>query len=306
MAEPVLLAVDWGTTSVRASAVGADGTVLDSASASEGILTVGTEPAAYAQTLTRLAGSWAESRPAVIACGMVGSAKGWHEVPYLPAPVPLTAGEVPLTQVAGPWGPVHLVPGVSTDGGVMRGEETQLLGLALAGHATGPAVLPGTHTKWALLADGALTDFHTAMTGELFALLSTHGTIAQVVGDVAPSEADWSAFEAGVQRGLAGAGLGAAALVFGVRARALLEKMPPEQAREELSGILIGAEIAGACHWLGHTPARLPVVASAALAERYRRALAAAGIVADIADGGVTTRGLIHLARTAGLGEGVT
>ncbi|UFU06740.1 2-dehydro-3-deoxygalactonokinase [Ruania halotolerans] len=301
--DPALITVDWGTTSVRLTAVAADGTELASTAAAEGILTVGTEPAAYAETLARLAGSWAQARPAVIACGMVGSAKGWQEVPYLPAPVHLMAG-APLTEVAGPWGPVHLVPGVSTDGGVMRGEETQLLGLALAGHASGPAILPGTHTKWALVEDGTLRDFHTAMTGELFALLTTHGTIAQVAGPAPEGDLDeigWAHFEAGVARGLAGAGLGTAALVFGVRARALLESLPPAQVREELSGILIGAEIAGGCHWLGHTPDRLSIVASASLAQRYRRALATAGIGANPGENDVTTRGLIHLARNAGL-----
>ncbi|QOR70972.1 2-dehydro-3-deoxygalactonokinase [Ruania alkalisoli] len=301
--EPALLTVDWGTTSVRLTAVAADGTVLGSTHSHEGILTVGQEPSAYTLTLDRLAGSWAATRPAVIACGMVGSAKGWREAPYLPTPVDLLDG-APLTEVAGPWGPVHLVPGVCTHGGVMRGEETQLLGLVLAGHRDGVVALPGTHTKWALLTDGSLTGFHTAMTGELFALLTTHGTLAQVVGSQAPEAPDWPAFEMGVHHGLAGAGLGAAALAFGVRARALLEQVPPERVREELSGVLIGSEIAGALHWLGDQPETVSVVASAGLTDRYRRALTLAGVRAEPAPEDVTSSALVHLARQAGLIEG--
>ncbi|UFU03195.1 2-dehydro-3-deoxygalactonokinase [Ruania suaedae] len=303
--DAALLALDWGTSSVRLTALAEDGTVLGSRSSQEGILTVGQEPSAYAITLDRLAGEWAAARPAVIACGMVGSAKGWREVPYLPTPVDLLEGAT-LTEVAGPWGPVHLVPGVSTRGGVMRGEETQLLGLVLAGYRDGVVALPGTHTKWASLAGGTLIDFHTAMTGELFALLTTHGTLAQVVGPPTAQPVDWAAFASGVEHGLAGAGLGAAALAFGVRARALLEQVPAEQVREELSGVLIGSEIAGALHWLEHAPESVSVVASADLTERYRRALAVADLPCESAPAEVTADALLHLARRAGLIEGET
>src|SRR3546814_17489276 len=62
----------------------------------------------------------------------------------------------------------------------MRGEEVQLLG-AVAGWMVPPDALlaqPGTHCKWATMADGRIAGFTPAMTGELFALLRGHSLIA--------------------------------------------------------------------------------------------------------------------------------
>ena len=73
---------------------------------------------------------------------------------------------------------------------VMRGEETQLLGALAArlGHGDGWCVLPGTHSKWVRLQGGAIAEFATFMTGELFALLSQHGTLAAASAADAPAE----------------------------------------------------------------------------------------------------------------------
>ena len=66
----------------------------------------------------------------------------------------------------------------------MRGEETQLFGaLHLLGPdaADGCYVLPGTHSKWVRLHGGRITELRTYMTGELFALLRQHGTLASAM-----------------------------------------------------------------------------------------------------------------------------
>jgi 2-dehydro-3-deoxygalactonokinase len=66
----------------------------------------------------------------------------------------------------------------------MRGEETQLFGaLHLLGPdaADGCYVLPGTHSKWVRLHAGRITELRTYMTGELFALLRQHGTLASAM-----------------------------------------------------------------------------------------------------------------------------
>src|SRR5699024_12284022 len=105
----------------------------------------------------------------VRAGGMVGSARGWRDAGCREAPVATAdLGGPRLVTADGPAGEVHLVPGVRTASGVMRGEETQLLGAALTGLSAHPVVLPGTHSKWALLDGEVLTDFYTAMTGELY------------------------------------------------------------------------------------------------------------------------------------------
>src|SRR3546814_9542220 len=90
--------------------------------------------------------------------------------------------------------PALIVPGLSCerpDGSadVMRGEETQIFGLAES--LAGPAMLcmPGTHSKHVWLRDGRIERFATAMTGEVFALLSRHGLLAAML-QTAPAGVD--------------------------------------------------------------------------------------------------------------------
>ena len=79
-----------------------------------------------------------------------------------------------LVEIEFDWGQVKLVPGLSAtdDAGVaevMRGEETQVLGVLAAMGGSGLACLPGTHSKWARVEDGRIVGFTTHMTGETFA-----------------------------------------------------------------------------------------------------------------------------------------
>lgn len=295
-----LVALDWGTSSCRAYAVDSAGRLLDSRSAPLGILSVGTEPEAYARALTEIAGDWLSGAPPVLACGMVGSARGWRDAGYREAPLDLTAladpVDAPPVTVAGPAGGVHLVPGVRTATGVMRGEETQLLGAVLAGLDADPVVLPGTHSKWATPQQGRLTDFHTAMTGELYALLLSHGTVAQVAA--APGAPDREAFDGGARLGLERALQGVLSLVFEARSRVLVGSLGAEQVRDYLSGLLIAAEVSGALAWLPEAPERVTLVGDEALCERYERVLSLAGIATARATGDLALAGLVHLART--------
>ena len=77
----------------------------------------------------------------VIAAGMVGSAQGWLEAPYVETPAErraLVAGIVAVKAACGVT--LHIVPGVLQRGelpNVMRGEETQIFG-ALGEDATRP------------------------------------------------------------------------------------------------------------------------------------------------------------------------
>jgi hypothetical protein len=100
----------------------------------------------------------------VVASGMVGSAQGWREVPYLDVTVPLEDLPRHLARVDEAGRSCLIVPGYAQraapgSGGhvdVMRGEETQLLGALALGHRDGWMVLPGTHSKWVLLQDGVI------------------------------------------------------------------------------------------------------------------------------------------------------
>ena len=131
-AKPRLLALDWGTSQLRAYLVGADGSVLAHRDGGPGILAV--EPGGFPTALRAFAGDWLAETPCALASGMVGSRQGWHEVPYARCPAGLAELTAGLAEVdAGEGATVQLVPGLTceTDNAipdVMRGEETQLLG----------------------------------------------------------------------------------------------------------------------------------------------------------------------------------
>ena len=86
MAEPALVAVDWGTSRLRAALLDETGEVLERSSADEGIMHV--EGGRWAETLDRHVGAWLRQKPAmkVVMAGMIGSRNGWVEVPYVDVP----------------------------------------------------------------------------------------------------------------------------------------------------------------------------------------------------------------------------
>ena len=63
----------------------------------------------------------------------------------------------------------------------MRGEETQIFGaLADERGARQVVVLPGTHSKWAIVGPAAIEAFATFMTGELYAVLREHSILGRL------------------------------------------------------------------------------------------------------------------------------
>src|SRR5262245_47919099 len=127
-----LIGVDWGTTSLRAYQMGADGEVLAVREGGPGVLQV--EPGGFADALQAMVGDWRRPGLNLMLSGMVGSRQGWHEVPYLP--VPASAADLAGALVRHPDDPlVYIVPGLawrpaSGAPDVMRGEETQIVGAA--------------------------------------------------------------------------------------------------------------------------------------------------------------------------------
>ncbi|WP_291299141.1 2-dehydro-3-deoxygalactonokinase [Elioraea sp.] len=268
-----MLAIDWGLSSFRAWRLGADGAVTAALTAPRGISLV--PPAGYAEALAEVLAPWpgASAEPALL-CGMVGSRQGWVEAPYAPCPAraaDIAAALIPLPDRPGSF----IVPGLSCRNGgvadVMRGEETQILGLLpLLGPGRHTLCLPGTHSKWAVVEDGAIVAFRTAMTGELFALMRRQSTLAPLMPE-GKGDDDEAAFAAGVARA-AGAG-GLTHHLFGIRAATLLGDLRAEAAASFLSGLLIGHEIGSLAAGAG----TVHVVGSPGLTDRYARALAAAG-----------------------------
>jgi 2-dehydro-3-deoxygalactonokinase len=291
---PDWIAIDWGTTNLRAWAMGRDG-ILAEANSDEGMGRLtrdGFEPA-----LLRLIGAWL-SGPAmpVLACGMVGSRQGWHEAPYRAVPCqPVTPGALVAVPTSDPRISVRIVPGLKQvkPADVMRGEETQIAGaLALYPGFDGAICLPGTHSKWVQISAGEVVGFQTFLTGELFALLSQRSVLHHCM---AGEGWDQTAFDAGVAEGMARPERIAASL-FRLRAEWLIADLAPEAARARLSGLLIGAELAVAkAYWLG---ARVALVGASGLAGLYSRALAAQGLAAEVLEARDCT--IAGLARAAG------
>ena len=274
------IAVDWGTTHLRAWAMAESGTVLAEAASDDGM--GGLARAEFGPALARLTAGWPGDVP-VIACGMVGSRQGWAEAPYVTVPcLPLARA---LARV--PDAPrVRIVPGLKQPAppDVMRGEETQIAGfLALNPDWDGIACLPGTHAKWVQISAGEVISFRTFLTGELFGLLSDRSILRHSLTE------DWdeAAFAAAVGEGLARPERLAASL-FTLRAGPLLGLADPAAGRARLSGLLIGAELAAArSYWLGQ---QIAVIGEGPLARTYAAALDTQGAPATLADGAAMVR----------------
>jgi 2-dehydro-3-deoxygalactonokinase len=222
----------------------------------------------------------------IVMCGMVGARTGWREAPYLPLPARLFNLEASAVQVSFAGRVAHILPGLmhaaAGESDVMRGEETQLLGLTLAQPGfTGTVCMPGTHSKWVRVSDGVVEQFHTAMTGELFALLAKHSTLRQSLAGAEPWTAEAPAFMAGARAGLAAPETLLHAL-FEIRAAGLLRGQTPADAAAKLSGLLIGAELAVALQT--RQPGRLALIASGPLAELYAAVFTLAGQGVELFD----------------------
>ncbi len=304
MTAPRLVALDWGTSSLRAFLMGDGGTVLESRATPRGIMQVppGDFPAVFAETV----GDWLRATPGlpVLASGMIGSAQGWKEAPYCQGPTGL--GDLAAQLVAVPAGPgwtLHVVPGIAMAEPrpeVMRGEETQIFG-ALFQHpalrAEALLVMPGTHCKWVSVRDGGVAGFQTYMTGELFAVLQAHSILGRPARDAGPATGDGAAFARGLAAARASTD-GIAPLLFSARTLVLSGQLPAADSLDYLSGLLIGDELRSAL--LGGAP-RLALIGDPALCDRYRRALAAFGVTDAATITGATEAGLWQVACQAGL-----
>jgi len=292
---PVWIAVDWGTSNLRAWAMGEGGQALAEAASDQGMGKL--QRGDFEPALLRLIGHWLMSGPVpVFACGMVGSRQGWCEAPYRTVPcAPLDAGAAVAAPTLAPGLSVRIAPGLkqTTPADVMRGEETQIAGaLSLMPGYDGVLCLPGTHSKWAQISAGEVVSFQTFMTGEMFALLSETSVLRHgVQGD----GWDDAAFDSAVADALSRPERLAARL-FSLRAEGLIANLAPAAARARLSGLLIGAELAAARpYWLGQ---RVTLVGASALSAVYGRALKAQGIDAtSLSVTDCTLAGLCSLAR---------
>lgn len=266
MQTPDWIAVDWGTSNMRAWAMSASGSVLAEARSDKGMGDL--TPDQFEPTLRTATNGWVIDDIPIIACGMVGARQGWIEAQYAAVPCPATPNGFTQPNCALD---VHIIAGLmqANPADVMRGEETQIAGfLSMNKNWDGVICLPGTHTKWAHISADEVVSFQTYMTGDLFAAIGKHTVLRH---SVQSDDWDGDAFDAGVADAISRPERIAARL-FSLRAEGLVNNMQNSTARARLSGLLIGAELAGSKpYWLGQ---QIAVIGAGNLTSLYVRALA--------------------------------
>lgn len=282
---------DWGTSRLRLW-LARDG-VIAPWREGPGIGTI--DPAAQVlQSFVAELG--ADERPlSITLCGMAGARGGLREAPYLDCPADRAAWARQAVRIGFDGIPLAIAAGVATPAmgpraDVMRGEETQVFGaiardpaLATGRHTL---LLPGTHSKWVEIEDGAITGLTTFFTGELYALLGRSSLLA---AGVAGDDAD-AGFAVGVDRAQAAGGV--LGDLFQARAVQLRQGRSGAWAAGFLSGLLIGGEIAEIAA-RGALPAKVSLIGDEQLAKSYAVALASHGTIAQILDAeAVTLAGL--------------
>ena len=316
---PILIGLDWGSSSLRAYLYARKGQVIDRRVAPLGVLNVADR--AFAAARDQVIGAWrspGEDLP-VIASGMIGSTVGWREVPYVACPAgPAELGPGLRAQRSAQHGDgLVIVPGLAVSGSpapgaapdVMRGEETQIFG-ALAQHPKLARicrlVMPGTHSKWVSVTDGQITRFKTYMTGELFAVLKDHSILGRpakaAILDGARAGQPGTCFERGVAVAQDGAAGGVSGHLFSVRTRVLMGEILATDSLDYLSGLLIGDELRSELSRPTEEP--LALIGDPAICALYQRALAMFKHPGVTVIGDSASVGLWRLAVAAGLVDG--
>jgi 2-dehydro-3-deoxygalactonokinase len=227
----------------------------------------------------------------VVISGMASSSVGWRELPFASTPCDwngtgLRVESVDTVEVDGASHPVWMVSGLSTGADMMRGEETELMGVLALPELEKVrngcrVVLPGTHAKHVRVDGGSIVDFRTYMTGELLEVLSTQSLLKvsvtwppQAWGTA--SATDLEAYRNELRQGvIAARDLGLARGLFQVRVRSVLHRSEPHRNAWFLAGLVLGAEGLDLVRW----GAELPIVIAGAahFSESYRTVIETLG-----------------------------
>ena len=255
-----IICCDWGTTSLRLAVYAVDvDEPLATVESTQGILGVNQLFLSASgesfrrdffvevlkKELVRL-DTFIDPDTPVIISGMASANIGIMPLPYAPVPFKLDGTSAIIQSFNDEGRTYHLISGCNTSSDIMRGEETQVVGVS---HLLGAdhledalIILPGTHSKHALISNGVLTAFSTYMTGEIFCLLFTESILAQ---SVTPNDFSapgcMQAFLEGVAKGSSNNILKS---LFDVRIRAMFHQADSKLNFAYLSGQLIGAELA--------------------------------------------------------------
>ncbi len=276
------IAVDWGTTNLRAYAIGTAGQVLDRRLVSKGMAQL--ERSAFKSTLLEVIDSWADRVQScdIIASGMVGAAQGWVDAGYLQVPCdPVSFGTTVEAPMLSSRFRLHILPGLCQrlPDDVMRGEETQIAGFLIKNpRFEGVICLPGTHSKWVRIQGGRVAGFDTYMTGEMFAVLSQYSILRF---DVQDRGWDDVAFLTEIDRATSEeVALGRS--LFALRASSILSGANKAASKAALSGMLIGNELAANQTLWADKP--VAIIGAGGLSRLYTEALEHLGCTPMVMD----------------------
>lgn len=282
------IAGDWGTSQLRLYLCRRDGDLAELRARVDGPGIRAVE-GDFEHTFFQLAESWLQQYGPmpVILSGMIGSNIGWHEAPYISCPASAAQIAQGRLSISVRGLDIAILAGLKTTNplgnvDVMRGEELQLLGWMQlnAQHSTKLLALPGTHNKWALIEGGKISNFLTAFTGELFALLRNHSIL---INDQGAIDFDRESFIDGVTASTRQKDTQLLHTLFSVRSRVVLGEMNDEKSLSYLSGLITAADIIGASNCYADV-ASVAVIGEAVLAEQYLLALEQLGIPAQSHD----------------------
>ncbi|HYD60067.1 MAG TPA: 2-dehydro-3-deoxygalactonokinase [Noviherbaspirillum sp.] len=273
------IGIDWGASIRRAYVISPQGELVREHEDEEGSQRV---TGRFQDALATLLDALEIEHADVIISGMAGSREGWKEVPFLALQHPLRRlGEALVPIDTGlPGVRARIVPGyryVDPHGApdIMRGEETHVLGALELGADGGWFLLPGAHSRWVHVNGGRITEFITFMTGELYALLARHGSLATIISS---QDSVAEAFANGLRAARQGGLIHAA---FCCRAMVLTDMMLSSHAGSYLSGLLIGSELFEIVRKSGDAMSQpVQVIGSTGVMARYLSALELLGIPA--------------------------
>lgn len=182
--------------------------------------------------------------------GMASSSLGMEELPYADLPFD-TLGKNASIKIFEDFNgnsPMLLASGVKSAEDVMRGEETQLIGIIklnkLQNNKNQAFAFPGTHSKHIFVKNGIVYDFQTFMTGEIFKILKENSILKDSINTENLTElskkSDIEAFLSGVKKSSKSSILHN---LFTVRTNQLFNVFSKNENLFFLSGLLIGDEL---------------------------------------------------------------
>ncbi|MEX2564509.1 MAG: 2-dehydro-3-deoxygalactonokinase [Cyclobacteriaceae bacterium] len=184
----------------------------------------------------------------IICSGMASSSMGIKELPYVSVPFDTSGIGMKIYEISAKENfnhPMVIISGIKNDHNVMRGEETQLIGLISQlpdFEGEGVFIFPGTHSKHIYISSGQIVDFDTFMTGEVFKLLCHNSVLSNSIeGDsLMDSEEKITAFNLGLKHVSTKPLL---SVLFNVRTNDLFGHLDKKQNFHYLSGLMIGNEL---------------------------------------------------------------